>query len=437
VSAKRNRHRGKHLNRTATARTDQIDNPISAVNSIADDIGTKGDPIRLGEISLIKHDTFKSTTQLNARGKLFLRAQPKYMPKSRKALNSANVWFVLSILAIPIGLVAVISTKRALFSGVANWEERTATSKLQDRALHTWSSSTATHELRGRSGEPLPIGTSMQGMGEDAVVIVRGLIPGMTLSAGSQLGGNAWRLPASDFAGAWIGPPKDFSGAVDIAAELHLPDQTIADRRRFRLEWSPPISLGSETREFTPEADAHGSSAGQAAPGLVDASINTSGQTQAVNAPPSVLVETRTELLSAPTEPSVVVQSGGFSPPDQAAQKAGVTPDTADRPVSSAISPRPQLDPEEIQVLVERGKHLLASGDLVAARVVLQRAADSKDVAAAVALGSTYDPTVLRRLKAYGVASDLETARTWYKKAKELGSEEAERRLQVLAKLGP
>jgi hypothetical protein len=259
----------------------------------------------------------------------------------------------------------------------------------------------------------------------------------MTLSAGSQLGVNAWRVAASEFAEAWIGPPKDFSGAVDITAELHLPDQSIADRRRFRLAWSPPISLGPENREIAPEAEALGSPPGQAAPGLVDASINLTGQTQPVNAPPSVSVETRTELLSAPTEPSVVVPSGRVSPAAQAASTVGAAPDMAGRPVSSAISGRPQLDPEEIQVLFERGKHLLASGDLVAARVVLQRAAESKDAAAAVALGSTYDPTVLRRLKAYGVASDLEMARRWYEKAKELGSEEAERRLQVLAKLGP
>jgi len=255
MSAKRNRRRRKHLNKTTKVRTDQLNNPANHVNSIAGNASTKRGSIRLGEISLIastrpddvsesynaglqefgvirsradKRDTFQSTTPLNGRGKLFLRAQPKHRPKSTKALISSNVWFVVFILAIPIGLVAVISTKGAPFSGVADRRERTAawdSSKLQDRALHTGSSSIATHDVRGRSGEPLPIGTSMQGMGEDAVVIVRGLIPGMTLSAGSQLGANAWRLPASEFAEAWIGPPKDFSGAVDITAELHLPDQ--------------------------------------------------------------------------------------------------------------------------------------------------------------------------------------------------------------------
>jgi hypothetical protein len=42
----------------------------------------------------------------------------------------------------------------------------------------------------------------------------------------------------------WIRPPANFSGAVDITVELHLPDQSIADRRRLRLEWAAPPTSG-------------------------------------------------------------------------------------------------------------------------------------------------------------------------------------------------
>jgi TPR repeat protein len=51
-------------------------------------------------------------------------------------------------------------------------------------------------------------------------------------------------------------------------------------------------------------------------------------------------------------------------------------------------------------------------------------------------LGSTYDPLILRKLKTFGFAPDLEMARGWYEKAKELGSEEAQQRIQILAGLG-
>src|SRR5262249_48949295 len=64
------------------------------------------------------------------------------------------------------------------------------------------------------------------------------------------------------------------------------------------------------------------------------------------------------------------------------------------------------LDQEEISVLLKRGKDLMADGDLIAARLVLQRAAEANDAEAALALAATYDPFVLRKLKVYGVSAD-------------------------------
>jgi TPR repeat protein len=55
------------------------------------------------------------------------------------------------------------------------------------------------------------------------------------------------------------------------------------------------------------------------------------------------------------------------------------------------------------------------------------------DVAAAIALGATYDPTVLARMRAVGIDADVVKARFWYQKAVSLGSTEAKRRLELLA----
>ena len=93
-----------------------------------------------------------------------------------------------------------------------------------------------------------------------------------------------------------------------------------------------------------------------------------------------------------------------------------------------------QLDPEEIAVLLKRGKDLIAHGDIAAARVTLKRAAEANDAEAALALASTYDPFVLRELKVYGFSADAAMARAWYEKAKELGSAVAPRRLEMLAR---
>ena len=98
---------------------------------------------------------------------------------------------------------------------------------------------------------------------------------------------------------------------------------------------------------------------------------------------------------------------------------------------STVPAPR-QLDGEEIAVLLKRGKDLIATGDLAAARLVLQRAAEANDVEATLALAATYDPYVLRELKVYSFAADAGMARAWYEKARELGSPAALRRLEML-----
>jgi hypothetical protein len=51
-----------------------------------------------------------------------------------------------------------------------------------------------------------------------------------------------------------------------------------------------------------------------------------------------------------------------------------------------------QLSTEEIAMLVEHGKRLMTSGDVAAAGIVLRPAAESNDAAAALILGSAYDP---------------------------------------------
>ena len=84
--------------------------------------------------------------------------------------------------------------------------------------------------------------------------------------------------------------------------------------------------------------------------------------------------------------------------------------------------------------VVKQGEQLIAVGDIAAARTVLQRASDAGDAAASVALAATYDPMALQRLGALGVHADLQKARDLYEKAKHLGSAEASRRLQVLAR---
>jgi hypothetical protein len=246
---------------------------------------------------------------------------------------------------------------------------------------------------RGMSGEPAPLGVTLQGRADGGVVMITGLAAGMTLSNGSAVGADAWQVPATDavLANTWILPPKDFVGAVDIVAELHLADATVAHRRPIHLEWvAPPPPPPPTVVAAAPAAAAPAPAAVAAAPA-------------AAAVPPA----------AAPPQRSIA------APP--------VAP-----PAPARTAPR-QLDREEIAILVKRGKDFIANGDLAAARLVLQRAAESKDAEAALALAATYDPLVLRELKVYGFAADIASARMWYEKAKEFGSLEARRRLEILA----
>jgi hypothetical protein len=94
----------------------------------------------------------------------------------------------------------------------------------------------------------------------------------------------------------------------------------------------------------------------------------------------------------------------------------------------------PSLDADEIATLMRRGQEYLKTGDIAAARLVLRRAANAGNPQAALTLGSTFEPLVLGELGAHGFLPDLAQARSWYDKAARLGSTEASRRIETLAR---
>jgi TPR repeat protein len=97
-----------------------------------------------------------------------------------------------------------------------------------------------------------------------------------------------------------------------------------------------------------------------------------------------------------------------------------------------------QLSPDKIAQLLTSGRNHIADGRIAEARTVFRRAAEACDAYAAFALGATYDPTLLQKLgvRTRALAPDLANARTWYEKAKKLGSAEASDQLELLANLG-
>jgi len=93
-----------------------------------------------------------------------------------------------------------------------------------------------------------------------------------------------------------------------------------------------------------------------------------------------------------------------------------------------------KLDPDEIAALRRRGEELFADRDVAAARLMLLRAAEAADARAALALAKTYDPIALSDLGVGRAFADPAMARSWYEKAREFGSTEAQHRLDMLAR---
>ncbi len=82
--------------------------------------------------------------------------------------------------------------------------------------------------------------------------------------------------------------------------------------------------------------------------------------------------------------------------------------------------------------LFDKAYEQFKQGDISGARAIFEYFAMKGDAQAAVAMGETYDPVVLRQLYVKGLAPDAASAAAWYKKAQQLGDSKARTRLDAL-----
>ena len=101
----------------------------------------------------------------------------------------------------------------------------------------------------------------------------------------------------------------------------------------------------------------------------------------------------------------------------------------AARAGNEAAAPPKTLDAETLAALMTRARSLLALGDIAAARLLLERAANARDATAAFLLAQTYDPAVLGVRDTRSITPDPVMARDWYRKAASFGSAAAQQRL--------
>ena len=138
-----------------------------------------------------------------------------------------------------------------------------------------------------------------------------------------------------------------------------------------------------------------------------------------VNSEGSILAEAKTtltiSLAASPARPSI----------PEARSSATLESPAAGPKLSSA-------ERERALALHAKGLEQLERGNVYAARKFFERAAAVGLPQSAVAAAGTYDPDELAKLKVVGLEPDVEAARKWYEKARELGAAEAGERLRRL-----
>ena len=114
-------------------------------------------------------------------------------------------------------------------------------------------------------------------------------------------------------------------------------------------------------------------------------------------------------------------------------------PEAQPRPAGqvNVANARGDLQPDpanavEVARLRARASVLLGQGDIGAARVVLERAADKGSAQALFELAETYDPRILPRWRTYGTLGDVTKAQHLYAKAETGGIKEAKERSEAL-----
>jgi hypothetical protein len=261
----------------------------------------------------------------------------------------------------------------------------------------------AVKDLRERMalGPDLPLEPPVHKDGRSAFGMVGQLVGLVTMAA----------IAAGGF--LWTSTPQPANSGFALAAAGKEPDSADASSNNGSFKaavfQSPPVQ----------------------AAGLKIDIMRPRDETPPADRPQVLALVPRPDLANTPrdTLTSDVARSVESAPADTSLLGSPAAESQAAPPVSTA----PRINDEEMAKLLASGRAFLIIGDVTAARLAFRRAAESGNAQAALALGGTFDPLVLKSLGAVGVAADLAKARNWYQKAAEFGSRDAPQRLYQIA----
>ena len=227
-------------------------------------------------------------------------------------------------------------------------------------------------EPAGETPLPIQVGPT-DAIARNSFVRIRGLPPAAALTEGHSIAPGAWAIPIIALANLKITLPVGLTGKSDVTVALVTVDGTVVAETKTALVIAAAALIAPN------EAEPQSKSV---------ASLGPASST----------------LRSA--EPTTRPQ-------------ASQTPPTTD-------------EQQRALPFIKRGNEQLAQGNVAAARLFFQRAAEAGLAQGALALASTYDPAELERIGARFVLPDTQIARKWYERARQLGALEAEDRLKQL-----
>src|SRR5262245_61472329 len=276
------------------------------------------------------------------------------------------------------------------------------------------------------------------------------VLPGLVLGIAVALGGAQWSsaqrrdAPRIDVAPTILAEPASQAALViRIGPPDALPNNSFVRLRGFPAS----VSL-SEGHAIAPGSWAIPLFGLSQLKAIVPAGVSGRNEISItlVGVDGTTLAESRTALvIAAPTPPQERIvpeppprQAAPAPPPDRVLleppprQLAPAAPAPARRG-----APPPDLSGEDAaraERMLAQGARHLEQGNIGAARMFFQRAAEAGLAAGAIRMGATYDPVELSRLTSLaGVTADRNEARKWYERARDLGAPEADDRLGRLS----
>jgi hypothetical protein len=238
------------------------------------------------------------------------------------------------------------------------------------------------------SETPMPIQVGpIDAIPRNSFVRIRGVPAAAILSEGHSIAPGAWAVPLSVLPNLRISIPVGVSGKSDISIALVQIDGTVLAEARAALVVAA-AELIAPTRPVAPR-------------------------------------ERSVASVGAPPPPLEAAPPPAPNPPPPSPQSSRPAP--ASEPTTLTDEQKRAL------TFMVRGRAQAQQGNIAAARLFYRRAADAELAEGALALAGTYDPAELAAMGVAGVQPDIELARRWYEKARDLGAREAEERLRLLS----